>query len=124
MDRHSRIAGRSCLSAGGRMAGSLIRFTLAGAAATLAACQSSSPFDDPMFERKDLDRLVSDAYDTPWRGDGMIVPETPPIPVPDRPMASGGAPLRARAPSTLTSQLRRFRHESARSRNSRCARSR
>jgi outer membrane protein TolC len=95
MDRHSRILGRSsCLSAGGRMAGSLIRFTLAGAAATLAACQSSSPFDDPMFERKDLDRLVSDAYDTPWRGDGMIVPETPPIPVPDRPMASGGAPLR------------------------------
>ena len=93
MDRHSRFAGSSCPSCSRRMTGSLIRFTLAGTVATLAACHSSSPFDDPMFERKDLDRLVSDTYDTPWRGDGMIVPDMPPIPVPDRPIASGGAAL-------------------------------
>lgn len=92
MDRHSRSAGRSCASHPRRLAGGLIRFTLAGTVATLAACQSS-PFDDAAFERRDLDRLVSDSHDTPWHGDGMIVPETPPIPVPDRPVDVAGAPL-------------------------------
>lgn len=93
MDRHSRTRGSSCTLRRQRMAGSLIRFMASGAVATLAACQSSSPFDDPMFERNDLDRLVSDTYDTPWRGDGMVVPETPPIPVPDRPMAAAASPM-------------------------------
>ena len=93
MDRHSRLRGRSCPSYPGRLSGMLIRFTMSGTVATLGACQSSSPFDDPMFDRKDLDRLVSDRYDAPWRGDGVIVPEAPPIPIPDQPMANAPAPL-------------------------------
>jgi len=92
MDCYSRIAGSSCRSRSRSLAGTLIRFSCAGAAATLAACQSS-PFDDPAFDRRDLDRLVSDRYDTPWRGDGMVVPDAPPIPVPDRPGDSATATL-------------------------------
>ena len=52
MDRHSRIAGRRCLFPGRRMAGSLIRFTLAGTVATLAYIILTDQLPRNMFRGK------------------------------------------------------------------------